>query len=563
MDRLKITFGLLLLFVLQPVFAQQNEVNASSKLISEKVYITTNSSTFLTGEKLYYAITCLNTANSSFSEFSKIAYVELINSDKQVVFKNKLFLKNSKGNGDYFIPSTLKTGKYKLIAYTNWMVNASITDISAIDIAIINPYQPLDTKNVIVQNIKADFNPAASNLKEAYTFEKKKYGKREKIALRLNASAGIDKQGSYTLKVIKKDSLFSQVNTNNGISNSITKKTNIYVTPEFRGEIIKGKIKAKKDPDASLKNVNISLSIAGNSSFIKIAKTNNQGEFAFTIETPYKTDKFQLQILDKEIDEYTIEMENNDFLDYSNLTFDPIIISPSIKKTLESRSVASQIENAYLNLKKDSITSDNTISNDYLKFDLVYNLDDYTRFQTLKETLTEIILGAYYKTVGKRNEIHIVDKVIEYELSHPALVLIDGFYVQDVNELFKYNVDNVKSIHVIRGGYYYGTKIFNGVIFIKTKNNDYENTNNNIYLIEPKLLRPLQEKKRFNMDYSGNDYSRIPDYRYQLLWHPELKPEETEINFYTSDITGTFEVILEGIDSTGKPVLLSDSFEVE
>lgn len=563
MDRLKTTFGLLLLFALQPVFAQQNEVNASNKLISEKVYITTNATSFLTGEKLYYAITCLNTTKSSFSEFSKIAYVELINNEKQVVFKNKLFLKNSKGNGDYFIPSSLKTGRYKLITYTNWMANAALPDISAIDIAIINPYQPLDDKNVIVQNVKADFNPTASNLKEAYTFEKKKYGKREKVSLRLNELTGIDKQGSYTLKVIKKDSLFSQVNTNNNTSNSITKKANISATPEFRGEIIKGKIKAKKDPEASLKNVNISLSIAGNSSFIKIVKTNNEGEFAFTIETPYKTDKFQLQILDKEIDEYTIAIENNDPLDYSNLTFDPIIISPSIKKTLESRSVASQIENAYLDLKKDSIASDNTISTNYLKFDLVYNLDDYTRFQTLKETLTEIIDGAYYKTTGTKNEIHIVDKVIEYELSYPALVLIDGFYIQDVNELFKYNVDNVKSIQVIKGGYYYGTKIFNGVIFIKTKNNDYENTNKNIYIIEPELLRPLQEKKRFNMDYSGNDYSRIPDYRYQLLWNPELKPEETEINFYSSDITGTFEVILEGIDSTGKPVLLSDSFEVE
>jgi hypothetical protein len=563
LDRLKITFGLLLLFVLQPVFAQQNEVNASSKLISERVYITTNSTTFLTGEKLYYAITCLNTAKSSFSEFSKIAYVELINNEKQVVFKNKLFLKNSKGNGDYFIPSSLKTGKYKLIAYTNWMVNSSLTDISAIDIAIINPYQSLDDKNVVIQNTKANDNPIASNLKEAYTFEKKKYGKREKIALRLNESAGIDKQGSYTLKVVKKDSLFSQMNTKSSTSNSLTKKANISAIPEFRGEIIKGKIKAKKDPEAPLKNINISLSIAGNSSFIKIVKTNNEGHFAFTIETPYQTDKFQLQILDKEIDEYTIEFENNDLLDYSNLTFDPITISPSIKKTLESRSVASQIENAYLDLKKDSITTDNTINNDYLKFDLVFNLDDYTRFQTLKETLTEIISGAYYKTVGKKNEIHIVDKAIEYELSYPALVLIDGFYIQDVNELFKYNVDNVKSIHVIKGGYYYGTKIFNGVIFIKTKNTNYENTNKNIYLLEPELLRPLQEKKRFNIDYSKNDYSRIPDYRYQLLWNPELKPEETEINFYTSDITGTFEVILEGIDSTGKPVLLSDSFEVE
>ena len=105
LDRLNLTLSILLLFLFQNIFAQEH----INQLVKENVYVNTNSSTLLTGEKLYYAVTCLNTIKATLSEYSKIAYVELINNDKQIVFKNKLFLKNSKGNSEYFIPTTLKT----------------------------------------------------------------------------------------------------------------------------------------------------------------------------------------------------------------------------------------------------------------------------------------------------------------------------------------------------------------------------------------------------------------------------------------------------------------------
>lgn len=550
--------------VLTPAFSQLSTTNEQNTPFTEKVHISTNSNTLLTGEKLYYTVTCLNKTGSSFSALSKIAYIELISSDKEMIYKTRLILNDSKSNGEYFIPASLKTGNYKLIAYTNWMLNAIPLEVDIVDLSIINPYQIPDYKKVQIQSNDQFFNQNTGSLNALYGFEKKKYGKREKLVFKTNASAAIDKNGSYSLKVQRKDSLNPSSGTKLTTTQSISKKANITIIPEFRGEMLKGKIKAGKNAGADLKNVNIALSVVGNHSFLKIVKTDHEGKFCFTIESPIEKGKLHIQILDKEINEYTIEMEDySAVLDYANLTFAPVSLSPSMKKTLENRAVASQIENAYIALKKDSLIEDKTIKNEQLKFDLTYNLDDYTRFKTLKETLTEIVDRAYYKSVGKKYEIHITDNIEEYELSYPALVLIDGYYIQDVTELFNYNVDNVKSVGLIKGGYYLGTKIFNGVIFIKTKNNDYESTNKEVYVIEPTLLRPVQKKEIFNIDYTAKDYSRIPDYRYQLLWKPNLNPEEKEISFYTSDISGTFEVVLEGIDSKGNPVLLSDSFEVE
>lgn len=559
-----------MLFLFQTVFAQE-QINHDilNKLVIEDVHISTNSNTLLTGEKLYYSVTCLNTIKLALSEHSKIAYVELINNDKQVVLKNKLFLKNSKGNGEYFISATLKTGKYKLIAYTKWMLNATNIKISSIDINIINPYQTYEEQKFTALENGLKKEPInIQKLSSIYELDQKKHTKRGKVSLKLRQSNTIDNQSSFSLKVFKKDTLNSFLNQNQGSLASvekidISKKTTNFITPEFRGEIIKGKIKAKNNNELNLKNISIALSITGKNSFFKIIQTNNSGEFCFTIEKPFKNNDLKFQIIDEDRSKYIVEIDDPNYLDYSNLKFDNLTLSPSLKKSLEDRSVASQIENAYFKTKIDTLRNDMDLETNYLKFDLVFNLDDYTRFQTMKETLTEIIEGAYYKSVGKKNEIHIIDNIKEYELSHPALVLIDGLYIQDVHELFDYNVDNIKSISITRGGYYYGNKIFNGIVFIKTKNNDYELINKDLYIIEPKTLRPEQEKEYFNIDYTKNDYSRIPDYRRQLLWMPDVKEEDKEINFYTSDVSGIFEIVLEGIDSKGNRNIYYDTFEVE
>ncbi|HJY14314.1 MAG TPA: hypothetical protein VJ304_16075, partial [Flavobacterium sp.] len=97
--------------------------------LDESVYVHANASTFVTGETLLYKIYCLKSSDKTPSIISKIAYVELVDSNKKSVFKTKIALENSYGQGDYFIPTTLKTGNYKLIGYTDWMLNKPTSDL--------------------------------------------------------------------------------------------------------------------------------------------------------------------------------------------------------------------------------------------------------------------------------------------------------------------------------------------------------------------------------------------------------------------------------------------------
>jgi hypothetical protein len=60
-------------------------------------------------------------------------------------------------------------------------------------------------------------------------------------------------------------------------------------------------------------------------------------------------------------------------------------------------------------------------------------------------------------------------------------------------------------------------------------------------------------------------YSHIPDYRHQLYWNPEFTvsaPENT-FEFYTSDVSGVFQVTLLGFSKSGKFIQVQRNFEVE
>jgi hypothetical protein len=104
----------------------------------EEVLLKINDSINLSGETLYYDVYCLN--ENSFSDISKIGYVELIDTYRNVIFKHKLKLLKGRAEGSFFLPSSLKTGHYKLIGSTHWSLNATKNPYVQKDLYIINPY---------------------------------------------------------------------------------------------------------------------------------------------------------------------------------------------------------------------------------------------------------------------------------------------------------------------------------------------------------------------------------------------------------------------------------------
>lgn len=537
---------------------------------SETVYLHLNSTSFVSGETLFYKLYCLNPENYKESKISKVAYLELIGANNQVLFKHKLFLNNGITQGDFFIPSTIKTGTYKLLAYTKWMQNKLESKSFESEITIINPFQSDSENKISSKNSIINESLEVLNSGITINLDKKKFTIRELINLKFSFQDEFLKKGNYSLSVRKVQDLpsISKINPtdfkNSDAVQKIVLDENNYILPELRGEIISGKI-SSKDNLNSISNISVSLSIPGKSFTTKLVKTNADGKFYFSIDKAYFDSNIIIQIADKSKDEFILYVDDSFTLNKSNLKFEnDFSLSSNLKSVIEEHSIASQIDNTYYTKKADTLAKINYLTLFYEPFVNEYILDNYNRFPTIKETIIEVVKEVNYDKNDGKYSLRLNDYDPNTQINESPLVLIDGLVVQDINELFEYKASDIYKICTINTGYAYGNKLYSGLISFITKKQDFESKLNGDFIVKRKIELPLLKKNYFKPNYTDKSIlDRIPDYRYQLLWLPELDINASNISFYTSDKIGKFEIVIEGFSDEGIPVYLKKYFVVE
>jgi len=563
-------------------YAQQSSNNdLYYKIPQEKIFLHYNSSFLLSGEKLLYKIYCINLKTKKLSNLSKIAYVELIDSNGKVHFKHKIRLNTGLGQGDFFIPTSLLSGNYKLIAYTKWMKNGGNNNFFHGDISFLNPFSDnseiLTIKNDSLSNQKNETLISNANYKNdivtsnllSLSLNKDQFGTREKVSLTISSPNGEAAHGNYSISVQKIDAIpltsrYTTTTYQSLFDGNTSKKRELtsLVTPEFRGEIISGTV-IDKISNRGVSNIPISLSIPGENYIFKNSKTDNSGNFHFNVSKEYNSSTALIQIVNENGGNFKIIMNEDIPVDYKNLEFKKFELSEKTKNLIIERSINNQIENAYNVLKQDSLISYNNADKFYPSNNYEYVLDDYKRFKTLSETMKEIIEHLYYTKEGDQYSIRIRGFDFLSKESKP-LILVDGILILDHNEIIDLNTEKVKKITVVKENYVYGTKAFNGVIAIETFEGDYQSLKNTDYIKNISLFKPLVPKKYFNTIYDEK-LDRIPDLRRQLFWKPNVVLNETiaPIIFYTSDDKGLYEINLEGFTNDGRPISIKTLFSVK
>ncbi|HEX6915818.1 MAG TPA: MG2 domain-containing protein, partial [Chitinophagaceae bacterium] len=88
----------------------------------EKVFVQTDRSWYVGGETIWMKAWC--TLDGSPSFLSRILYVDIVNADGAVIGK-KMYKLDSMAStpADFVIPYDLKSGNYRINAYTLWMLN--------------------------------------------------------------------------------------------------------------------------------------------------------------------------------------------------------------------------------------------------------------------------------------------------------------------------------------------------------------------------------------------------------------------------------------------------------
>ncbi len=576
----------------QSVLNNVQDLLGYEQIPQEKLFIHYNSTVLFSGEYLYYKVYCINSKNNRLSTISKIAYVELINENKTPVFRHKVKLDDGLGQGDFFLPVSVPSGNYKLIGYTQWMLNSKQNIFFQDDISILNPYQG-DQKNIFSStsndvsglSLVGNTNSKQTERMKIDTSEnidlildKEIFQKRSLVGLTINTSDNATLSGNYSISVKKKNSFgaskrisakefsVSQLKTTGNVTKSI--QSSIFL-PEMRGELIYGKI-IPTEANIPISSVQVALSIPGDTENVKVVATNDEGIFVFNLNKIYATQDFVFQILGPNKKMYRIELDEMPEVTYPDLDFYKFNITKELKDDITKRSIHNQIDNSFYSIKPDTIQEVKQNIPFYGSQYDTYTLDEYTRFATIKETIVEIVDNVWTESDSNGEKKFAVRGYYptQEDNGYKPLVIIDGIVEQDHELLMEYDARKVKRISFVRDRYFLGTKIFEGILIFETLKGDYlESLDTRSDVFKINLIRPLEHKKYYKQAYTkeNDEYDRIPDFRHQLFWEPNitLDTNSTGINFYTSDTIGDYEISIEGFTNQGVPVSLKKEFKVE
>ena len=94
-----------------------------SKNYFQKIFVHTDKNFYVAGENIWFKIYVYDAKNHKPEKLSKIAYIELIDQNKEIVYLKIIKLKNGCGYGNFKIADSLISGFYQIRCYTNVMRN--------------------------------------------------------------------------------------------------------------------------------------------------------------------------------------------------------------------------------------------------------------------------------------------------------------------------------------------------------------------------------------------------------------------------------------------------------
>lgn len=549
------------LFISCLVFSQ-----TSGKSLYERIYLQTDKDMYLSGELVWLKLLA-STPEGQPLNFSKIGYVELLDANVSQT-QLKVELSDGVGNGSLVIPTALPTGYYRLVAYTRYMRNEMPVPLFEKVIGIINPFVQQDQKTLSVGE-PTNILPAQKVQNTISVSNQNSYHTRNLVELKLNQ---LPKNiHSLSVSVAAKDfvSIFPSENVTQWqqkIQNQQLRPLSDKYLAEYEGHIILGKLIEESTGQEAVYDEHMMpfVSLPGENIRLFAGKTEKDGSVQFFTKKINGSKEVVSSLSGNNADKYRVDIESPLILDHTKKQLPPLELAGYQEKLLQ-RSMAVQVLYSYMNDSLNRLESTESLFR--YSPDRLYIMDEYTKFATMQEVITEFVTFVRFRTLYGQRYLSTFREDIGYS-SGNTLVLLDGIPIFNHEIIFKYNPLNIERIETYFDRYVYGDKWYDGIIHFITRNRNYPD------------LKPDPATRFFSYDgtqkrrvfYSpvygteANRSSRLPDFRHTLYWNPDIKTENknsVSIPFYTSDLKGEYQVIVEGLTDDGKPVYVTSNFIVE
>ena len=505
----------------------------------ERTYVCTDRHSYVAGEDVFCSVFCFDGGSGSLSDFSSVAYVELISPEGSAV-RVKMALQDGRGAGRLRLPSTLPTGNYRLIAYTALNRNEEDMDYfrGSRVISVYNTLSASRQESVVLDAASAAVAGKDHSYGAAVEGKGRPYGAAAPAGLELEQrgdSLFLRNSGTecldFCLSLSISDALpdpegpgladFLEARSGDRATLRTDAKLSI---PEYEGEIVSIRV------PAMYSGVTAVLSGPGLRNDIYSSTVDSTGLVSFYTGNIYGDRDLVFELNSRDVnDDFSLEVLSpfaSPELDRDGVP--ELHLNGSVAEDLKRRSVAMQISRHFgideymdsLQLRPDLLFKGGTMT--------VYEMDDYTRFPTMRETIVEYVREVHIRRQDGEPVLKLVPgksfESYSSMLGGNALVLVDGVPVSEHGRVLDLNPALLRRICIYPYDVSTGSCIYSGVVNFISFRGD---------------MAGLQFPGRVRiLDFHGVTFpvtvgaaeedSLSPDYRYTRIWQPLLHLEAGE-----------------------------------
>lgn len=397
----------------------------------------TDKECYLTGERLHIRIDITDTKHQP-ATLSKVAYVE-ISDEFRICAQGMAQLSGGSGWADIALPASMHSGNYQLSVYTRLMRNQGQERFFRKLISVINPLRVVRADNIIY--LPADSFPQPTALPATEWRSGQPYV----------AQIPDDWQGC-TLALTRRDLLTPDYTELPALRPSQSQGPFI---PEAEGHIVMGR------PTTTQTVTTTRLVMVGRMASVYDGQWQPDGSWLYYTSGLNGT----LPTILNSYDEAGKPI-NMEFVSPFARVLPQKLPSLQVycnEEDLLRRSLSAQREQAITEWHgMDSLD----FSVDYMSASPHhhYDLDEWTKFSTVREILVEFVRGVHRSKLNGVNQLYTIDPYTKDFSRWPALVLLDGMPVYDIDEVLEYDARLLKYVQIFTDRYTFGNTICQGVI---------------------------------------------------------------------------------------------------
>ncbi len=560
-----------ILLVLSQFIINAPFIRAQTEKLPDSVYermiIDTDREVYIAGEKVHFKLSLFQDQSFKYSGLSKYAYVMLVNESGQNLISFQVSLSNVMYYSNFLLPDTLRTGVYRLIAFTNWMRNFSQNNYAFRNLIVANRFDNNFDRHIKIKtaDTTVNSNGCSENNQIMLSPLKQEYHCGDSIIFSVRLpDSGIGNAGISVS--VAENAPVGNINTNRYLGKPINGDillSRFRFVPEIYQSVIQGYVLKNSYP---VPGARILLTSPDSILSFQYVTTDDQGVFRFQLSNYYDDRKLVLKLIDQADSGLLIQYDNK------FKVINPGIIYPFIYQLpdylIHSQKIVT-IQKTYFNfqqLKKAEYKRELPPML-YIKPRSIVYPSDFVELKDMVDISLEILpsVRIYKKDKEFRIEMSNTDEQVFFKTQ--PLILYNGIPLDQLNQILHFGSADISRIEMIDAPWVYGELEFPGVLGIFSPDYSLDKLSigaNTLVVDNPGPHPSIRFDELFPDNNEKPDH--FPDFRQLLYWNPDLTvfhEKPVLIKFKAPQNEGVFKIVINGITNNNQPLTSCQTFLVK